>query len=53
MSCRLIHRTGQVGDYRFDTFGFASITEAEQRASTLNGEYVIEDAVGRVLTYRV
>jgi hypothetical protein len=53
MSCRLIHRTGQVGSYRFDTFAFGSISEAERRASTLNGDYVIEDAAGHVLTYRV
>jgi hypothetical protein len=53
MSYRLIHRTGQVGDYRFDAFAFASIAEAEEHASSLKGDYLIEDAAGRPLDYRI
>jgi hypothetical protein len=55
MPYRLINRTGEAGNHRFDTFAFTSFGEAEQFASTNDTDYVIEDDVegGGVLRYRL
>jgi hypothetical protein len=53
MTCRLTNRTGEAGNHRFDTFAFTSFARAEQFASTIDTDYVIESDVEGVLGYRL
>jgi len=46
MACRLIHRTGRQGQYRFDAFAFKDFADAERFAARLHGDFVIEDNEG-------
>lgn len=58
MSFKVIHRTGQPGNHRFDGYPFGSLDQAVRFASTVDGDFVIEEAAhgvvpAAVVRYRI